>query len=967
MAEKLVKHLYEKADEHRHLKLLQSQWNFDEELIPKALQNISTIFPHYSRHDASHSRQILINIERLLGENIKSLTATDTWLILEAAYWHDIGMLVTAEDISTDMKSEKFKQYLYDVSTQDGHELSLFARQFSSLDTRNCFSAAETPQQAMELYRQLLAGWYRAQHPQRAAEIIDNPWLKSGINSPRTELVPRRLFLLLGQICRMHGSSFESILETLPLCEAGMATENCHPRFVSCLLRLGDLFDLDDNRFCPVMLRVAGDIPLSSQAHIDKHVSIRRISLDPNRVEITAECQSYEGYEVTDQWFRWIEEEFRKQMTHWNDIVPDREFGLLPTLGKLEVNLAPPNEILSPGQRPRFGVDQQQTIELLQGAGIYDDRWQSIRELLQNAVDVTLIRIWLTHKENSDSNDKNLDWNNPKEPRIKDIFNNYPISVTLQKCPDSLPGKVLWQLEIKDSGIGISKQDLKYMKAIGSSSKNGIRKTVISKMPNWMRPSGAFGIGLQSAFLLSSEIKFETKSMIGGDELSIRMASPIGPQKGHIFIQRSPVRYGRDYGTLLSLKIETEQVPRYISYSYDEKYVKYTLDNFDPIRMTELHYVSARIVDGIIKFAEHSPIPINLTFNDQVLGNVNNVQNSEENIGFYCPESGIQLLSIKFILDSNQHRSAIYFRGQFIEKYLPRLYFVAITADILSDSAQSTLALNRNDVKETAKKHVYDLLISTIVEYLKSDNSKEMTSEERTFASAFLFWHAKDDQRKDLKDNWLDMRLPQIGKTINEICIEEEFKIYLLTPDAYGRKPEPPAGKVSMEYFKLSEPSFDLFLRHWHNLNGYVQMDLSDDLPYIVLTFSKKEISPFSDSYLRAYLISEMNNSFAGGRFCMPSWGKFKKLSVKLDDLPLCHSISRCHRSYEHFIVPFFYDKRNDKITFDGLSELYSWTRRNATDPDLKEQEIPILYEEFIKWMDDLMKDNEDWRKLRQG
>src|SRR5262245_12228520 len=112
MSEKLIQHLRMKSEEHLHLKLLQSQWNFDEELIPKALQNVATIFPHYSRHDASHSRQILINIERLLGETLNSLTATDTWLLLEAAYWHDIGMIVTADDITKDLQSSAFKQYV---------------------------------------------------------------------------------------------------------------------------------------------------------------------------------------------------------------------------------------------------------------------------------------------------------------------------------------------------------------------------------------------------------------------------------------------------------------------------------------------------------------------------------------------------------------------------------------------------------------------------------------------------------------------------------------------------------------------------------------------------------------------------------------------------------------------------------------------------------------------------------------
>ena len=90
MASKLITHLNEKSKEHDQLRLLVNQWEFDKVLIPKALQNVGQLFPHYSRHDVSHSLQILVNIERLLGEDINKLSATDTWLILEAAYWHDI-------------------------------------------------------------------------------------------------------------------------------------------------------------------------------------------------------------------------------------------------------------------------------------------------------------------------------------------------------------------------------------------------------------------------------------------------------------------------------------------------------------------------------------------------------------------------------------------------------------------------------------------------------------------------------------------------------------------------------------------------------------------------------------------------------------------------------------------------------------------------------------------------------------
>ncbi len=130
MADLLVAHLKMKAEQHSALRSLYSQWDFDEKLIPKALQTIGSLFPHYSRHDESHSKQILINIERLLGDNIAKLTATDTWLLLEAAYWHDIGMVVPSSDLEDAMNDPMFEAYVDSICAQTHHELYSFACEF---------------------------------------------------------------------------------------------------------------------------------------------------------------------------------------------------------------------------------------------------------------------------------------------------------------------------------------------------------------------------------------------------------------------------------------------------------------------------------------------------------------------------------------------------------------------------------------------------------------------------------------------------------------------------------------------------------------------------------------------------------------------------------------------------------------------------------------------------------------------
>jgi len=160
-----------------NLKLLESQWQFDQKLIPKALQNIGQLFPHFSRHDQSHSEQILINIERILGEKrIGLLSATDIWLLLEAAYWHDIGMVISRKALVDAFLNPDFQAYRRQVAADNSHELQKFAQHFKGNSPAEAFAGAETPLDAVEKLRLFMAEWFRRQHAQSSERCINDPW-----------------------------------------------------------------------------------------------------------------------------------------------------------------------------------------------------------------------------------------------------------------------------------------------------------------------------------------------------------------------------------------------------------------------------------------------------------------------------------------------------------------------------------------------------------------------------------------------------------------------------------------------------------------------------------------------------------------------------------------------------------------------------------------------------------------------
>jgi len=557
MSAGLIKHLRKKTDDDSNTRILMSQWEFDEKLVGKSLENVGSYYPHFSSHNESHSQQILVNIERLLGSNIEKLTATDTWLILEAAYWHDIGMLFNADEVQKVFEEDDFKEYVESLANDNTQDLHEFAKVWHEDGWNKALVNHSDPHTGVEKYRQMIAEWYRRGHAKNSNDIVMKPFEKLNISSPRTELLPKRIYRYLGQICWAHGLGFDDyVMTTLPFRQTGMGTENCHPRFVACLLRLGDLFDIDDNRFCPVMARQVGNMPSFSETHKHKHQAIREFQLDNETVSITAICSTEMAYIECRNWFDWIREEIQNQMSQWKNIVPSRDFGLLPTINKLDVEMTD-KKILLNDKPMKFSLDERSAIELLQGNNLYKDDMSIYRELIQNAIDATMIRVWLEHGIEK-SQEPLPPKANPYDESTRKIFEKYPIELDCRKVADN-EASTLWEFSIEDNGVGISRKDLEYMQKIAGSKNNKEKQKIIRQMPEWMRPSGEFGIGLHSAFLLMKDLPTEqqkitifTKSRMTHESLKIELNSPLSGKSGYCFIEE--VDNLKKYGTKLVIQ-----------------------------------------------------------------------------------------------------------------------------------------------------------------------------------------------------------------------------------------------------------------------------------------------------------------------------------------------------------------------------------------------------------------------------
>lgn len=504
--------LERKAAQEPHAELLLSQWNFDRRALTQSLASIVYTFPHYSRHDHSHADEILVKITRILGEaRISQLSATDLWLLLEAAYNHDIGMVVDDVTAKTWVETEDYRRFL-DKLRDGSDDVAEAARRLES----RSYPANDV--WSLDVRRDLvtvLAEYARREHARRTEHVVMNP-AGIGMQSPRTGHIPSRLWGVLARICRCHGENFETVMQ-LPYREAGLGSDHAHPRFVACMLRIGDLLDLDNGRFCETMLSAFG-VPLNAtRAHMGKHAAIEHLDVDSTTIEVIANCVSYEEYEVTESWFDMLRSELSQQSSKWTHIAPGPDFGTLPSLGRVQASLRSTNLLLlSPNQRPRFTVDRDAVMDLVRGDKLYTDPVVWVRELLQNAIDATYLRIYLEDPAAAANPVPSpLEW-------LRERVRDYPISVKIHR--EAREGEhTVWKVRIRDQGLGISREDLQYIQTIGSSALNPTRRRLRHEMPEWMWPSGIFGIGLQSVFMATDAVTITSHHAQSSDAFRIRI------------------------------------------------------------------------------------------------------------------------------------------------------------------------------------------------------------------------------------------------------------------------------------------------------------------------------------------------------------------------------------------------------------------------------------------------------------
>lgn len=328
------------------------------------LKEVAQEFRNYTLHDETHVLNVLDAMGGLLGDWTEKLTAEEIELLILAASLHDLGMVYTEDDKAFCFEDEAgYKKFLAEHCPE---------------------LIGYTPDDWSEEVRQ----WYlRTLHPFRVSDVLSgNAWKDLFAGCPM-QIISKRYILA---VCQAHGEEPMELQNNpdLQYLEAG----NVDPLFCALLLRLADLLDFDDTR-APRVLYGNTAYSEKSREEWDKHqVSAGfRYPDSPSAKELPykAQCKNPAIEHAVRNFLDWVDDELgncvrlqRYCKTGWR-----QEFTFPRAVSRREIE--------SDGYMSGdfcLTMDQDRILTLLMGENLYDNRDVFVRELLQNAIDATLLR-----------------------------------------------------------------------------------------------------------------------------------------------------------------------------------------------------------------------------------------------------------------------------------------------------------------------------------------------------------------------------------------------------------------------------------------------------------------------------------------------------------------------------------------------------------------------------------------------
>lgn len=720
--------LQKSAVENPKYKELWATWNLNKKILEPILNAIIKDYPFYSLHDHSHSESILLNIERVLGNrNIEKLSPTDLWMILHVSYLHDFGMVLLDSKIHEFWNSKDFQDFLKEQTESTEDEFRRAAELIISTNKTKEKYDKTWPLQIKEAVTLLNSKYCRWQHGDFSRSYIldiDNVW---GIDIGHNGLIKKRLISLVADISAIHTKSFEDVFALHKIAN-GFKGDYIHPRLIACLLRVGDVLDLDNGRFNYCGEKIFGKLPSDSKIHYGKHESTKHVLITDELIEVEADCPTDDIYRETRRWYDSLKGEIESMHLNWGNIAPS-EFSYPPRLAPYKIlrdGIESPYEL----SNFKFSIAQNKAFEILEGSSIYKDKFSCIREIVQNAEDASKIQMWRDIKNGMYYCNNGIE---KEKVENKDIMpGDIPVWIydiySIQICVEELENEDV-EISIMDHGTGISIDALKQICNVGQSyfqKKEKMRE--VEEMPVWLRPTAGFGIGLQSCFMITDMLTIYTNS---NSDQNYKLTFTSGKEEGYVNVDRIEEKLPR--GSKVVLKISNDLNFKYSMFGFTDKKIQ-RMDPFESKCM-----VIYKVIESIFKecgssFFEIKVFSDSIKFKDGISSNMsieNGFPKSEkkDDIHYSLNDEKNEITSwynnnlYKIRLDGREHsRVVIKFKGKDITKtkispFRYKGFFIDV--DIYGLSTKKALSLNREELSAEAERLIQKDINKIIKTYFK--------------------------------------------------------------------------------------------------------------------------------------------------------------------------------------------------------------------------------------------------------
>ena len=569
---------------------LVTKWKNDKDIYTGYTATTVFDFQHFSMHDKSHSIRILQNIELLLGRSrVDLLGVGDLWLLLQVAYFHDIGMSLTSKDMDKLWESDsKFREFLREQLKEGRYKdnvelydaIDYYRKVDQVLNKKSDFEAVwksdpelpteDWPIRLVQNVQYIITEYVRKHHARRSEDYFERIFQDD--KNFAEGVVERRLYELVGTISCIHTKDFNAVLNELLYEEVAIGDEHIHPRFAAAMLRIGDLLDMDNNRFNLRVLEHRGPLPSKSAAHLHKHKALKNFEITQTSIKAVSRSEDFTACLEARTWYNWIDSEVAQLIRSWNRIVPQalkgchlEDCSLKVYLGKTEFTSKNLNH---------FNFDSRKMQKLLIGDSIYDCRLDCLREYVQNAIDATKVCLWKKLKENGF--DSPVKWRGQLKELLpcdlkEDVILGLPIEIAFsyEKGSTGLTSDRI-RIEIQDRGIGMDTACVEGITTIGKGWRAREEyQDIFESAPSWLQPTGGFGIGIQSAFMITDEVCYMTRSEKENTGHRVRLISPECSGR----VTQENFDYPRAHGTTVEFCVQAMKFMNYEDLGLSEEFL----------------------------------------------------------------------------------------------------------------------------------------------------------------------------------------------------------------------------------------------------------------------------------------------------------------------------------------------------------------------------------------------------------